>query len=57
MFNHKLFIFLFFISLLSFSQESSTDNQLNEIEEVVAVGTRASVKSSLDKQKESNQLV
>ena len=52
--------FLFFIIVLSSSfvaQEATNENQVDQIEEVVAVGTRASVKSGLDKQKESNQLV
>ena len=57
MVNQKIFIFLYFLSFSSISQESSNDDQLDQIEEVVAVGTRASVKSGLDKQKESNQLV
>ena len=39
------------------SQESTSDDTVDSVEEVVTVGTRASLKSGLDKQKESNQVV
>ena len=48
-----LLTFSFFI----YSQESTSDDTVDSVEEVVTVGTRASLKSGLDKQKESNQVV
>ena len=56
----KKIIFTLLIYLSSFTfyaQESNTEDLVDSIEEVVAVGTRASLKSGLDKQQESNQVV
>ena len=55
----KTFYFLTFLifSFTIFSQETTNEESADSIEEVVAVGTRASLKSGLDKQKESNQVV
>ena len=52
----KLFTLLTF-SFFIYSQESTSDDTVDSVEEVVTVGTRASLKSGLDKQKESNQVV
>jgi TonB-dependent receptor len=57
MFN-KNYLFLLYVLSFSFVAQVATDeNEIDQIEEVVSVGSRASVKSGLDKQKESNQLV
>ena len=56
----KKIIYFSNIIILSFTlyaQESTNKDAVDSIEEVVAVGTRASLKSGLDKQKESNQFV
>ena len=55
----KIFYFLTLLifSFTIFSQETTNEESVDSIEEVVAVGTRASLKSGLDKQKESNQVV
>ena len=57
MFKTKLGSLAISFSLLTLPVIPSFIAAADEIEEVVAVGTRASVKSGLDKQKESNQLV
>ena len=50
----KKFITLIILSSLYLvSQEDANE----DIEEIVAVGTKASLKSALDKQKDSNQVV
>ena len=51
------FLTLLIFSFTIFSQETTNEESVDSIEEVVAVGTRASLKSGLDKQKESNQVV
>ena len=59
-YNEKKILHFFAILILSstiFSQETTNVESVDSIEEVVAVGTRASLKSGLDKQKESNQVV
>ena len=45
---------LFIISSLYLLSQEDTNE---DIEEIVAVGTKASLKSALDKQKDSNQVV
>ena len=55
--NKKIFICLFLlISFAPFSQETSDANS-NDVEELVVVGTKASLKSAIEKQRESDQVV
>ena len=49
----KILPLLIISSLYLVSQEDTNE----DIEEIVAVGTKASLKSALDKQKDSNQVV
>ena len=49
----KFIILIILSSLYLVSQEDANE----DIEEIVAVGTKASLKSALDKQKDSNQVV
>ena len=49
----KILPLLIISSLYLVSQEDTNE----DIEEIVAVGTKASLKSALDKQKDSNQAV
>ena len=51
------FFAILILSSTIFSQETTKEESVDSIEEIVAVGTRASLKSGLDKQKESNQVV
>ena len=53
----NLFLLISLFSFTFYAQESTTEDVVDSIEEVVSVGTRASLKSGLDKQKESNQVV
>ena len=55
--NISYVLILLTFTFTIFSQETTNEESVDSIEEVVAVGTRASLKSGLDKQKESNQVV
>ena len=54
----KKYLFpLFFISLSLFSQESENNTNDEQVEEVVVVGTKASIVSAIEKQRQSNLIV
>jgi len=55
--NNKIYVcLLLLISFAPFSQETSDANS-NDVEELVVVGTKASLKSAIEKQRESDQVV
>ena len=55
--NKKIYVcLLLLISFVPFSQETSDANS-NDVEELVVVGTKASLKSAIEKQRDSDQVV
>ena len=53
----KKYIFPLFLSLSLFSQESENNTNDEQVEEVVVVGTKASIVSAIEKQRQSNLIV
>jgi len=54
--SFNIFLSLIFLTLLANSQESS-DMVTDDVEELVVVGTKASLKSAIEKQRDSDQVV
>ena len=53
----KKYIFPLFLSLSLFSQESEDKVENESVEEVVVIGTKASIISAIEKQRKSNLIV
>ena len=53
----KKYLFPLFISLSLFSQESENNSNDEKVEELVVIGTKASIVSAIEKQRKSNLIV
>ena len=53
----KKYLFPLFISLSLFSQESENNSIDEKVEELVVIGTKASIVSAIEKQRKSNLIV